>query len=78
MSNNIYIFLFNNLIIRKCPIKNLINNNNNNNNNNMVPFNSVIYFCYYNNKKITQEGHLIFVFPNVYLLLHQASPSLAG
>ena len=44
----------------------------------MVPFNSVIYFCYYNNKKITQEGHLIFIFPNVYLLLPQASPSLAG
>ena len=44
----------------------------------MVPFNSLIYFCYYNNKKITQEGHLIFIFPNVYLLLPQASPSLAG
>ena len=35
--------------------------NNNNNNNNMVPFNSVIYFCYYNKKNYIRRT------PNFYL-----------
>ena len=35
----------------------------NNNNNKMVLFNSVIYFCYYNNKKLHMKDEKIWQMP---------------